>query len=139
VRSKLVFAWPERAKGASGFLLMALFFPVLIIRFSDQLPHPYGWEFLTWSVLFVLWIVVWPIAILRRLARIGLNKTWVLPVLLPAAVLLVALLRHWPHRFSATLALLTIAAPTLLVFLSPRASARPEMMTNSSGLENRRL
>ncbi|MGB6721612.1 MAG: hypothetical protein WBE72_12510 [Terracidiphilus sp.] len=107
-------------------MLMALLFPVLILRFSQQLSHRDTWEFLIWASLFLAWIVIWPIALLRRLARIGLNRAWLLPILLPAAALAVALLRHWPHGLAVVLLNLTIAASVLLVFLSPRARAQPQ-------------
>ena len=118
--SRWVFSWPEKENGASYFVLRVLLFPVLILGFSEQLFHRDTWEFLIWAALFLAWIVIWPIAVLRRLARIGVNRAWLLAILLPAAVLMVALLRHWPHGLAEVLLMLTIAAPILLVFLSPR-------------------
>jgi hypothetical protein len=107
-------------------VLRALSCPLIILGFFEQLPQRNTWEFLIWAALFLAWTVIWPIVVLRRLARIGLNKAWLLPILLPAAVLMVALLRHWPHGLAVVLLMLTIAAPALLVFLSPRAGAQPQ-------------
>jgi hypothetical protein len=124
--SKVEFCWPERGNGASYFVLRALLFPVLILGFSEQLSHRDTWEFLIWAALLLGWIVIWPIAVLRRLARTGLSRAWLLPILLPAAVLVVGLVRHWTHDFVSVLLILAVAPSVSLVFLSPRASAQPQ-------------
>jgi hypothetical protein len=116
--ARVVFGWPQKGSGASGFLLMALFAPLLIIRVTDQWSRRDTWEFLMWGALSLLWLVAWPLAILRVLSRAGLNRGWLLPLLLPAALLLVAVSLHWPHRLTSAILMVSIVAPALIAFLS---------------------
>ena len=125
MRSNIIFAWPQKGSGASGFLLMALFFPLLLIRFFEQWAHRDSWEFLMWAALFLAWVVVWPIALLRRLERIGLNRAWALPILIPAALLLVALFRDWPHGVAVAIAPVSIASAAVLIFFSEPKKVQP--------------
>jgi len=118
MKSNIIFGWPQKGSGASGFLLMALFFPILLIRFCEEWAHRGTWEFLMWAGLLLAWVVVWPLALLRRLGGIGLDRAWALPILMPAVLLFVALFRNWPHSVAVAIVMITIAPAAALIFLS---------------------
>lgn len=122
LKSDLFFTLPKRGTGASWFGLMALWFSLCIIDFIAELHHRSAVWF--WIILVILLAILvnWPITIIRRLDRLQLNRLWLVPILSPAALLLLTFLEKAPHRFTSVVLIPAIAAPMLLIFLGRRDS-----------------
>jgi uncharacterized membrane protein YhaH (DUF805 family) len=114
-----VFSRGRRPISLPIFGIWLVWLPLSVINLSDSWgPHLTATS-LCWLVVTLVYAVTWPFIAAKRLSDLGRSLLWILPILLPLGVLMLALCERWLLTGAVAL-LVSLAAQAPLLWLSPR-------------------
>jgi hypothetical protein len=116
----------KRPISGSGYALVALLTPLIIIHIAEGWTAQDRTTFLFYLIVAPLYALIWPLATMRRLVYLRLSRLWILPILLPLGLLSLTLFWHYPHKITAMLLLVAVVVQAPLIFLSPRKHFQSE-------------
>ncbi len=114
-----VFSKGRHPNSLPIFGIWLVWLPLSVINLSESWGPHLTVKSLSWLVITLIYAVSWPFVAAKRLGQLRLSLLWILPILLPLAVLMLALCEQW--RLTGAVALLvSLAAQAPLLWLSPR-------------------
>jgi hypothetical protein len=119
-----VFAKGKRPISLPIFGIWLVWLPLSVINLSDSWRSFPSLESICWLVVALVYAVTWPFVAAKRLTDLGRSLLWIIPVLLPLAVLMLALCERWLLTGAVAL-LVSLAAQAPLLWLAPRNNAAP--------------
>jgi len=119
---KHVFAKGKRPISLPLFGIWLVWLPLSVINLFDSWGSRPDLQSVSWLAIALAYAVSWPFVAAWRLSDLRRSLLWIFPILLPLAVLMLALCKHWLLT-GAVVLLASLAAQAPLLWLAPRTDA----------------